>query len=279
MHLSEGCIHQFLQDHKTRFAKRTMEGYETTIKQLLTFYEKPFNEISSVEIRHWLIYLGENGLKVGTIINKVKGLRLFYYYCVEEGFIKDNPIEGVPYPKEERKLPYYLTSEQLLRLRDLCKGNLKQRAVVEVLYSTGVRVSELTSMKLKDINWPERKIRIPMGKGEKERLVFFTKECAEHLKVYLGSRNDDLPFVFLNRNGTEPFSRYSIVHWFRTFRENLDFYLTAHTLRHTFAANLAMKGMSLSCIQVLLGHTDFQTTQIYARLHQKAQKEMYDQWM
>jgi site-specific recombinase XerD len=275
----EVVIEQFQEDYIKRLAKRTMQCYVSSIRQLLDFYKKPYYEISSEEIRQWLICLGDSGLKVGTIINKIKALRLFYNYCVEEDHINNNPVEGIPYPKGENKPPYYLTSEQLLQLRYLCEGNLKKRAVIEVLYSTGIRASELTNMRIEDINWSERKITIPIGKGKKERMVFFTKECAEHLKVYLQSRSDNLPFVFLNRKGNGSFSKSSLKYWFETFRGKLNFYVTAHTLRHTFAAQLAMRGMSLSCLQVLLGHADFYSTKVYARLHQQAQKDMYDQWM
>ena len=99
------------------------------------------------------------------------------------------------------------------------------------------------------------------------------------MKVYLQTRQDDLPYLFINRYGKGPIDSRSIQNWFENYREKMGIYLTPHTLRHTFAVHLAMKGMPLSCIQVLLGHEDPRQTQLYARLYGEAQKQMYDEWM
>jgi site-specific recombinase XerD len=136
-------------------------------------------------------------------------------------------------------------------------------------------------MKKTEINWSERLILIPNGKRKKGRIVLFTKECAEHLKAYLDSRTDDWPFAFalVTSNGRR--SKYARVvdKRFLKYSEQLGFKVTPHTLRHTFAAHLAKKGMPLKCIQDLLGHDKYETTQIYARLYDHARKEMYDEWM
>jgi site-specific recombinase XerD len=206
-------------------------------------------------------------------------LRVFYEYCLEEGISTQNPVEGITLPKIEDKLPTYLTYEQLMQLRSLCEGNLRQRALIEVLYTTGIRLGELSNMKLEDINWTERMIHIPKGKGKKERIVLFTKECAEYVKAYMQSRKDDLPYVFVNIMGTGPLTHSPIQETFGVYRKKLGFQFTPHTLRHTFAAHLAIKGMPLECIQALMGHENPQHTRMYARLYQKAQKDMYDEWM
>lgn len=276
---SEECLKQFVNDFSNRLEKPTLKSYETSIRQLLTFCGKNYDEITKKYIRNWLMYLKEEGYKPATIKNKIKALRLFYQYCLEEDIINCNPAESIPYPREEDKLPHYLTNEQLAQLRLICEGKLKQRAIIEVLYTTGVRISELINLKLEDVNWTERMIHIPKGKGKKERIVLFTKECAEHLKSYLQTRNEDVPFVFLNRNGTGSITCRNIQYWFTTYRKNLGIFMTPHTLRHTFAAHLAMKGMPLACLQVLLGHDKARLTHLYARLHGQAQKQMYDQWM
>lgn len=279
MLISEECINQFVNDYSFKLTRKTLRHYEITIRQLLEFCGKPINEINTRDVRNWLAYLNEEGYKQGTIKNKMFGLRLFYQYCLEEGRMTHNPVEAIPLPKDEDKLPHYLTYEQLKQLRSLCEGNVKHRAVIEMLYSTGVRISELTSMKLEDINWTERMILIQNGKGKKERIVLFSKECLEHLNAYLQNRSDNLPFVFLDRTGTGAIKPKAIRDWFVVFRKKLGIYLTPHTLRHTFAAHLAMKGMPLVCIQTLMGHDNPISTHLYARLHQQAQKQMYDEWM
>jgi site-specific recombinase XerD len=279
MQRSESCIKQFIDEYSFRLEITTAVKYGTAIKQLLNFCDKPFNDLTTRDIRSWLTHLNEYGYKQGTIKYKIFALRLFYQYCLEEELIAHNPVEAIPLPKVEDKLPHYLTHEQLTQLRALCKGNLLRRAVIEVLYNTGVRVSELTNMKLEHINWTERMIHIPKGKGKKERIVLFTKECEEHLKAYLQSRRDELPFVFLNQWRTDGIASRTINGWFQRYRDKLGIFLSPHTLRHTFAAHLTMKGMSLACIQVLLGHENPRYTHLYARLHSHAQKQMYDEWM
>jgi site-specific recombinase XerD len=279
MQTSETCIKQFIDDYRSRLEQTTLEGYEVSVRQLLSYCEKPYNEVTTKDIRNWLIHLEDKQYKLGTIKKKMFGLRLFFQYCLEEELISHNPATSVPLPADENKLPHYLTNDQLAQLRQLVEGRLKQRAVIELLYTTGVRLRELTKMRLEHIYWSERFIHIPKGKGKKERIVLFTKECAEHLKAYLQSRSDDLPFVFLNRYGTGSIDPRSIQLWFESYREKLGIYLTPHTLRHTFAAHLAMKGMPLSYIQVLLGHENPRHTHLYARLHGEAQKQMYDEWM
>ncbi|MDK7668683.1 tyrosine-type recombinase/integrase [Cytobacillus oceanisediminis] len=276
---SEECIRQFVHEYSVKLAKVTLKGYENSIRQMLSICDKSFDEITIHDIRNWLIHLDESGYKSSSIKTKLFGLHLFYQYCREEGYLNYHPVEGIPLPKDEDKLPKYLTYEELAQLRLLSEGNLKIRAVIEVLYTTGVRISELINMKLDDINWEERMVRIPTGKGKKERIVLFTRDCAEHVEAYLKTRSDSLPFVFLDRFGTGPIGYYSVLYWFGMYGEKLDILLTPHVLRHTFAAHMAIKGMPMHFIQAILGHENPNNTQIYARLHSQAQKQMYDEWM
>lgn len=276
---SEACIKQFIEDHSFRLEKWTLEAYQVSIVQLLNYCGKPYNEITARDIRNWMIDLEEHDYKRSSIKQKMVGLRLFYQYCVEEKLITQNPVESVPHPKTEDKLPHYLDMGQLAQLRQLVEGRLKQKAVVELLYTSGVRIRELTAMKKEAIIWSERMIHIPKGKGKKERIVLFTKQCAEYLEAYIQSQSVDLPYVFLDRYSKGPLDPRSIQHWFEGYREEMGIYLTPHTLRHTFAAHLAMKGMPISFIQVLLGHENPSNTHLYARLHSHAQKQKYDEWM
>lgn len=279
MHTFEEVINRFKVEYNMRFERATIEAYQTSIRQLLTFYNKPYTEISTQDIRNWLMHLEEKGYKKGSIKNKIIGLRMFYRYCMEEEFMKYNPAKSVHLPSVEDKLPSYLTNEQLAELRLLAEGNLKQRAVIEVLYSTGVRLRELTNIKLQDIHWEERTIIIPSGKGKKERIVLFTGECAEHLRAYLQVRGDELPYLFLNRYEKGAINPRGIQYWFMSYSEKLGFSISPHTLRHTFATHLAMKGMSPTSLQALLGHSHLRHTRLYIRPYQRDQKDMYDAWM
>lgn len=279
MFTSEACIKKFVEDYGFRLSKKLLEVYQIAIRQMINFCEKPYDNITSPDIRSWLNHLYESGYKSSSIKTKMFGLRLFYKYCIEEDLITHNPVKSIPLPKDEDKLPHYLTNEQLSQLRLQCESNLILRAIIEVLYTTGVRLSELVSMKLEDFNWEERTIRIPKGKGKKERIVLFTKECAEHLEAYLHNRCDNLSFVFVNRYCTSSVHRASVQNWLKPYGKKMGIQLTPHTFRHTFAAHLALKGMPLATIQALLGHDNPKNTLIYTRLYQEAQKQIYDQWM
>jgi site-specific recombinase XerD len=276
---TEACIKQFIDDYSFKLEETTLRGYVIAIRQLLSYCGKSHDDISTVDFRNWLMFLEEKGYKKGSIIRKMFALRLFYRYCVEEELMTLNPVKSVPLPKSEDRLPKYLATDQVTHLRQLCAGKLLQRAIVELFISTGIRLGELTRVQLTHINWQERMIYIPKGKGNKDRIVPFTHECEQHLKAYLRSRNDDLPFVFLNSNNSGRISARSIQRWFEGYRKELCTFISPHTLRHTFAANLAKKGMPLACIQVLLGHENARHTHLYVRLYSHAQKQMYDEWM
>ncbi|WP_404356443.1 tyrosine-type recombinase/integrase [Cytobacillus firmus] len=275
----EACIKQFEEDYSSRLREQTMACYKLAVRELLSFCKKPYEEISTRDIRKWLADFGKKGYKSSTIRNKLINIKLFYSYCHEEGFVKNNPAALLRSPKVQVNLPHYLDYGQLTQLRQLAQGKLRERAAVELLYSTGVRIQEFVMIKIEDINWSERMILIRKGKGKKERMVLFTRECAEHLKAYLGSRQDDDPYLFINQFKRGPLAPRSVRLWFEAFREELGFHLSPHTLRHTLAAHLAMKGMPLVCIQVLLGHDDIRNTLLYARLHNQGQKQLYDEWM
>ena len=275
---NEECLQNFIEEYSIRLAQKTMYAYQKDIQLLLTHCDKSFADVTSRDIRSWMQVL-ESTHKSTSIRKMISGVRLFYKYCHEEEIITHNPVLSVSLPLEEDRLPHYLTYDQLSQLRLLSESNVKKRAIIEVLYTTGVRVSELTQMKLEDIQWSERIIRIPKGKGKKERIVLFTNDCAVHLQAYLQGRSDEHPFLFLNRYEKGAIDVRSIQNWLVSFREPMGIFLSPHILRHTFAAHLAMKGMPLIGIQSLLGHVKPEHTQLYARLFNQARKQMYDEWM
>lgn len=278
----ELSLKDFKLEYQFRIKSDTINNYHAAIKEFFNQAEKTIEAITKQDIRTWLAYLSsEKGNQPSTINNKLSALKNFFIYCKEEGLIQQNPAKDIKYAYIEKKVPRYLSKEQIITLRKFLEGRIQERAIIEVLYTTGVRISELLAMKKTDINWTERTITIPEGKGDKARIVIFTAECAEHLKVYLDSRADQLPFVFvvLNSIGTSSNSENLVEEWFRYYSKQLGFKVTPHTLRHTFAAHLAQKGMKIEYIQALLGHDRLQTTRIYAQLYDHVRKEKYDDWM
>lgn len=275
----EKCLQLFQQEYERRIEKKTSVLYQRTVSEMITYCSIPFQEITTRDIRKWLCHLEEKGRAPATISKKLFGLRLFYKYCLEEQLIAHNPVKAIRLPEINDRMPHYLLPNQLLLLQRMTETNKRERAIVEVLYTTGVRLSELVAIQLKDIEWSERLIHIRKGKGKKARIVLFTRMCAEYLQAYLQERDSSCPYLFLNMRGTKPLGVRGIQHKFSDYSEELGIPFSPHTLRHTFAAHLAMKGMSLDCIQTLLGHENPHQTQIYARLYNHARKEQYDQWM
>lgn len=272
-------IKHFKSDYGFRLEKKTLYLYGKAVEQVLAFCSKPIQEITTKDVRNWLIYLHSKGYQPATVYWNLAGIKLFFRYCLEESLISEDPTVSIPLPTMEETLPRYLQEKQVTQLRQIVEGKVRERALIEVLYTTGVRISELVAMKKEDIDWSERLIYIPKGKRKKERIVLFTKECEEHLKAYLEKRNDELPFVFVNRYGTRSICIRTIQKLFKTIEKELGIPLTPHTLRHSFAANLARRGMPLEGIQVLLGHESPQQTHLYAKLYDHARKQMYDEWM
>lgn len=275
---TEECIRQFIGDYSIRLEDETVDLYQKAVGQLIIYCEKPFGEITSKDIRSWVNYL-EPKYKPSTVRTKLAGVRLFYKYCEEEEMITHNPTASILNPELEGKLPHYLQNEQLAELRKLVEGRLQERAVIEVLFATGVRISEMAALKKDDIVWSERIIYVRNGKRKKDRIVLFTRSCEEKLKAYLQERRDDLPFLFVNTTGTGPVCVRTTQLKFDTYARKIGIHLTPHTLRHTFAAHLAIRGMPLVCIQALLGHDKPDQTHLYARLYSHARKQMYDEWM
>ncbi|WP_404468658.1 tyrosine-type recombinase/integrase [Sutcliffiella horikoshii] len=268
-------IQSFLEDNRSRYSAETLRSYKLSLHQFFSFCRKNYDEVKATDIRAWLASMVEEGLSKNTIHIKLAGLKSFYQYCIEENILKNPPTLTVKALKKDDSLPYYLSKRQVAQLQELTKGDYQFRPIIETLYATGVRVSELLHIKLKEIKWDTRQIWIHKGKGNKERFVLFTHDCAERLKGYLDKREVYSEYLFCNRRGM-PLHREYIQKNFRSFSQTLGFKITPHTLRHTFAAHLAEKNMPQSYIQELLGHVDINSTRIYTRLMEHARKKQYD---
>jgi site-specific recombinase XerD len=276
--LIEQYIEQFGNDYQLRFVARTIRNYQRTLRRLDKHVQKPLDRICKKDIRNLLIALEKDGLKPGTISTNLNGINAFFKYCCEEGWITENPAVGIPYPKLDENLPRYLTHPQLASLRECVKGNLRERAMIEVFYATGIRISELVKLEKEDINWSERSMLIQDGKGKVDRIVLFSAECGQYLETFLTSRTDASPHVFITERSKKGIGISTINLRFKSYSDAIGFRVTPHMLRYTFAAHLAQKEMPLDYIRQLLGHVHPRTTRHYATLHDHARKEMYDKW-
>lgn len=275
--MNQKVIKSFFNDHHGRFSPETVRSYQISLRQFFNYCGKEYDAVKATDVRGWLASLEEKGLKQRSIQLKLAAIKSFYHYCMEEDLLKKNPTLSVSRPKLDDSLPKYLSKRQVALLQECTRKNVRNRAIVEALYATGVRITELLNIKLEDIKWETRQIWIRNGKGKKSRFVLFTNECELRLKAYLQTRGLQSEYLFCNQKGNR-LSRVLVERKFNKFSEELGFKIVPHMMRHTFATHLTEKNMDFSYIQELLGHANINSTRIYTRLKDDARKKKYDQY-
>jgi integrase/recombinase XerD len=242
-------------------------------------------KIKTNDIRHFLVWIGELGLTPHTQARVLSGLKAFYNYLISEDIISDDPTHLVEGPKLGRKLPDTLSLpeiETLFNAIDLStpEGG-RNRAMLELLYSSGLRVSELTSLKLNNVYFDVGFLRI-LGKGNKERLVPVGREAIRYLKIYIMEirvhidvKTGNESFIFLNRRGSK-LSRIMVFNIIKdlALKTGLKKSISPHTFRHSFATHLIEGGADLRAVQEMLGHESITTTEIYTHLDRDYLKQV-----
>ncbi len=244
-------------------------------------------EVTSEQVKSFLSFLGMQNYSKSTIARKLATLRSFYKFCLRRGYVQSHPLASIRTPKQEKRLPKYLELEQITRLLSTPDdGTLlgsRDRAILEVLFSTGVRVSELVDLDFGDVDFEGHAIRV-RGKGKKQRTAPIGVTAIAALRKYLELRRADARSagfdqnaLFVNKHG----QRLST----RSVRRKLDKYLaeagldpsiSPHTLRHSFATHMLNNGADLRSVQELLGHQSLSTTQVYTHLTTPRLKAAYD---
>lgn len=268
-------INNYFCDNHFRYSRTTMREYINTVEQLLSFADKDIKQILTSDILSWIRELHNSSRRPKTIRGKLLILRSFYAYCIEENFVKNNPAVDIPLPPAQEKPPRYLSTKDLFALREAAQDNIKNRAIIETLYATGARIAELTNIKIEDISWEKRELKI-FGKNQLERMVPFTQQCHAMLSAYLMSRKSNNPYLFLNNHRDTPIKKLTIQNDFKEYSKNLGFKVTPHMLRHTFAATLVKNGMPILYIMYLMGHTDIGHTTEYTKLLADDRKIIHD---
>jgi integrase/recombinase XerD len=261
-------------------SRNTVDNYLRDITRLADYAtgkgcKKP-EQLSAAQLRDFIYFLKDLGLAPTTIRRQISAIRTYFKFLVGEGIAARDPSERIESPKRWRTLPAVLSVAEMKKLLDAPNTNeiLPQRdvAVLEFAYATGVRVSELVGVKLQDISFAERLVRV-FGKGGKERLVPFGKAAMGRISSYMREvrphldRGKSRGMLFLNARGT-PLSRvgaWGIIKA-NARRAGLQKRVTPHTLRHTFATHLLEGGADLRAVQELLGHADLSTTQLYTHI-------------
>lgn len=242
-------------------------------------------EITPLLIRGYLGFLHKKKISRSSISRKLSAIRSYFKFLVKQGIVENSPAESVLTPKLEKKIPVYLTVDDVFRLLDSVKTDsllgLRNSAIFETLYSTGIRVSELAGLNLSDIDFKGRKIRV-LGKGRIERIVPVGKKAVQAVKSYrtaLGSNKNNTAEkpVFLNKNGGRLTTR-SIARILDQLAvaSGLTIPVSPHALRHSFATHMLDAGADLRVVQELLGHSSLSTTQKYTHVTMDKLMETYD---
>jgi len=243
------------------------------------------NEVDRSLLRDYLAYLVEQGLVKASIARKLSAIRSFYRYLLREEIISTSPVATTTSPKLDRRLPSFLTTDEITRLLEAPDISTPQgqrdRALMELLYASGVRVSELVKLNLEQVDLDTREIRV-WGKGAKERMVLMGEPAAEALTAYLNQGRLELPgkkrtnAMFLNRYG-ERLTERSVQNILQEYANMVGIgkRVHPHMLRHTFATHLLDGGADLRVVQELLGHASLSSTQVYTHVSKSQAKRVY----
>lgn len=271
--------------HQKKYSENTITAY---IKDITYFYEylKCDIKLNNDDISKYLVHL-YNDLKLSksSIGRKLSSLRSFYNYLLREEIININYFEDVSNPKKPLLLPKYLKDDEVNKIFSVCMNNdnisIRDRVIIELLYSSGIRVSELVNIKLLDINFKDKEIKV-LGKGEKERIVMFNDSCMEALKIFINEVRPKIykkenGYLFIGRNNGHMSAKSirDILNKIR-IKAGLEEGLHPHLFRHTFATDMLNNGADLVSVKELLGHESLNTTSIYTHVSDEHIRKIYD---
>jgi tyrosine recombinase XerC len=268
-----------------------MLAYQRDIEQFTGFldqtHQNPIPEkISKEEVRSFLSDLIRHGMSKRSVARKLASLRTFFGYLARTGRIRSNPTVTLVSPKTDKVLPHFLREEEVLnsieRVDQRSAAGVRDRAILELFYGTGMRLSELVRLNLEDIDLIAGTVRV-FGKGSKERILPVGRTAGHAIQRYIQRRNELQPkggdrAIFLNNRGGRISARgvqYIVYHWLSSVSEQEK--LSPHLLRHTFATHLLDHGADLEAVKELLGHTSLSTTQIYTHLTMERLRKVYKQ--
>ncbi len=271
------------------YSPRTVEAYAADLNDFLSFLEdQGLKQVSEVSPAHVLLYLSQlrrRGLTEETMSRRLSALRGFFSFLVLEHGLSENPLVLIEGPRPRRKLPVVLSMEEVKRLLEspdpASPLGLRDRAMLELTYSSGLRVSELVDLLLYDLNLEVGFVRV-RGKGAKERLVPIGDFAREALEIYLKKgrpkllKNPAEGHVFLNRRG-RPLTRQRFWQIIKKYalRAGLSPRITPHVLRHSFATHLLEQGADLRTVQMMLGHASLATTQVYTHVQAETLRRVH----
>lgn len=269
-------------------SENTVMSYRRDLVKVKNYLEEQgvedVRKITSTNLNSYILYLEKNKFSAATISRNIASLKAFYHYMCKEGMVAEDVAETLHAPKIEKKMPEILSTDEVVRLLEQPSGDtpkeIRDKAMLELLYATGIRVTELITLKLSDVN-------LQMGyivcrDSGKERVIPFGNEAKSALIRYLeGTRasmisDADSEYLFANCSG-QPMSRQGFWKLIKYYAKKAGIVadITPHTLRHSFAAHLVENGADLRSVQEMLGHSDISTTQIYVNMNRNRLREVY----
>lgn len=274
--------------YERKYADNTLINYEKELEKYNMYLKKKrinYQKIEKEEIRTYLKELKENGYKNSTISRSVSAIRAFYNYQMLQKKIECNIWKQIKNPKVQRKIPNFLTTLELEKIFEprnyQSPYDIRNRLILELLFATGLRVSELINIKLNDISQKEKTIRT-LGKGKKERIVYYGEYAEEILDKYLDEARNFLldkktsDYLFVGKNSTKlTRNRIGEIIDEEIQKVGLHHHISPHVLRHTFATQLLNNGADIRSVQELLGHENLSTTQIYTHITNEALRKAY----
>ena len=255
-----------------KYSNKTILSYKDDLIEYNEFLGNNFTNILNIDmniVNNYMKYLYDRKITKSSISRKLSSIRGLYNYLVREDIIKENHFNKIQNPKRELYLPKFLKDEELDKIFSVCNSNNpteeRDTLIIELLYATGVRVSELVNIKIKDINREEKLIKV-LGKGNKERMVIYNNHTKKALDTYLKDgynyfNKKSSEYLILNKNGNKLSERYirEIINK-KVSQASLDIKISPHTLRHTFATDILENGADLMTVKELLGHESLNTT-------------------
>ena len=277
----------YIQEVK-KVSRNTLVSYRRDLKKMTDFLESEgiyqLEKVTATSLNSYVLFLEKKGMASSSISRNIASMHTFFQYAFRKGLLKEDPSELLKAPRIEKKAPSVLTVGEVKRLLEQPAGNspkeLRDRAMLELLYATGIRVSELVSLKIGDVNL--KRGYLTCTEGDRKRMLPFGNAAREALKRYLEYGRPELAvesseMLFTNCSG-EPMSRqgfWKLVKYYGN-KAGLQCELTPHTLRHSFAAHLVENGADLHAVQQMLGHSDIATTQVYVHLKENQMRSVYE---
>jgi integrase/recombinase XerD len=273
-------------------SKNTIEAYGHNLNRFLNHLKRKgiqeLDQVGKLDVKAFLLSLKKQGLSAKTVVRNLVALRTFYKFLTQEGMMESNPVEEIESPKTAKTLPEILSLTEVELLLEQPNPEtplgVRDRAMLELLYATGLRVSELTRLPINQVNLEGGYVLL-YGKGSKERVVPLGKEAMNWITQYLNtaraklSKGKDSPFLFVNRSGKE-MSRQRFWKTLKAYgqKAGIPKRITPHLLRHSFASHLLERGADLRSVQMMLGHVDISTTQIYTHVAGERLKKVHERF-